>query len=473
MANMALEKQIKRKFLPLLGNMGSAGALTFTIYYSIFPETVYYWLGFCFLIMLIGTVSGIMIVDYYEKKGKDIVKADVDRVRLLLQPAYIYTVIPFSILLALGLILSYGFTQAFFGFAFLPSIYFILGIGNGIFDYTQTANRKMLYTAIIPIAIALFSAFVSGPYGFYQDPVWIFGSLYLLFFLLIINRIKIEEMFILSKRVNVENKKSIRRRNDFLIMIFFVLYLIIFVVRNTFTKLSDWIIKSTFALINWIINQFYKLYTEIDTEQVTQVAEEVIEDGPPQMSPPLNPVAKTILIVIASLVITIVIYFLVKKIIQLVKWIIVKANDTFSGGARIKKDVDNEEFEEIVEFTKDRKQRSLLKRAPKYKYSISGLKFIDTYKEKVRYLYGFALERLKYKKVKVTRADTPEQIVEKLKSYENGDILVNSVFKDFTEEYINVRYGNKETATNDGFMDKADAVDNGIDKIKVKEKEDE
>ena len=56
MANMALEKQIKRKFLPLLGNMGSAGALTFTIYYSILPETVYYWLGFCFLIMLIGTV---------------------------------------------------------------------------------------------------------------------------------------------------------------------------------------------------------------------------------------------------------------------------------------------------------------------------------------------------------------------------------------------------------------------------------
>ena len=35
---MALEKQIKRKFLPLLGNMGSVGALTFTVYYSIFQK---------------------------------------------------------------------------------------------------------------------------------------------------------------------------------------------------------------------------------------------------------------------------------------------------------------------------------------------------------------------------------------------------------------------------------------------------
>jgi len=470
---MALEKQIKRKFLPLLGNMGSVGALTFTVYYSIFPETVFYWLGFCFVMMLIGTVFGIMIVEYYEKKGKDIVKADVDRVRLLLQPSYLYSFIPFAILLVLGLILSYGFTEAFFGFAFLPSIYFILGIGNGIFDYTQTANRKMLYLAIIPIAISLFSAFVAGPYGFYQDPVWIFGSLYLLFFLLIINRIKIEEMFVLTKRVNVENKKTIRRRNDFLIMIFFTLYLIIFVIRNSFTKISDWIIKSAFALINWIINQFYKLYKEIDVEQVTEVAEDVVENGPPQMSPPLNPVAKTILIVIASLVIAIVIYFLVKKIIQLIKWIAEKANDTFTGGSRVKKDVDNEEFEEIVEFLKDKKQSNRSKRAPKFKYTISSLKALDTYKEKVRYLYGFALERLRYKKVNVTKADTPEQIVDKLMNYENGDILVNDVFEDFTEEYIKVRYGNKEPSVKEDIMNKASAVDDGIDRIKIKEKTDE
>ena len=473
MSDLVLEKQIKRKFLPLLGNMGSVGALTFTIYYSIYPETVYYWLGFCFIMMLIGTISGIMIVDYYEKRGKDIVRADVDKVRILLQPSYLFAIIPFVLLLILGFVLSYEFIDVFFGFALLPSFYFILGIGNGIFDYTQTANRKMLYMAIIPIAISMFSAFVSGPYGFYQDPVWLFGSLYLLFFLFIINRIKIEEMFILSKRVNVENKKLIRRRNDFLIMIFFALYLIIFVVRNTFTKMSDWIIKTFFAVVNWIINQFYKLYKEIDVEQVTEVAEEVVEDGPPQMSPPLNPVAKTILIVISSLVIAIVIYFLVKKIIQLVRWIAAKANDTFSGGKKLKKEIENEEFEEIVEFTKEKKHLDRLRRTARYKYTISGLKTLDTYKEKVRYLYGFALERLKYKKINVTKADTPEQVLDKLKVYENGDALVNNVFEEFTDEYINVRYGDKDTSGIDNIAEKASEVDDGISRIKVKEKIDD
>ena len=281
---MDLEKQIKRKFLPLLGNIGSIGALAFSIYYAIFPESAVLWMVFCFIVMLVGTLSGMIIVEQYEKKGKDIVRADYDNVRILLQPAYIFAVIPFVILLLVGLISTGQFLGSFLGYAFLPTVFFILGIGNGIFDYIQTAHRKMLYVALIPLAISLFVAFISSPFGFYQDPVWLFGSIYLLFFLLVINRIKIEDMFVQSKKVNVENKKTIRRRNDFFILIFFVLYLIIFVIRNTFTKMSDWIIRTAFAVINWIINQFYKLYKEIEVEEVTQVAEDVIEDGPPAVT---------------------------------------------------------------------------------------------------------------------------------------------------------------------------------------------
>ena len=83
------------------------------------------------------------------------------------------------------------------------------------------------------------------------------------------------------------------------------------------------------------------------------------------------------------------------------------------------------------------------------------------------------MERLRYKKVNVTKADTPEQIVDKLMNYENGDILVNDVFEDFTEEYIKVRYGNKEPSVKEDIMNKASAVDDGIDSIKIKEKTDE
>jgi|GEM_PF-593838 len=465
---MAPEKQIRRKILPLLGNIGSVGGLTFAIYYEIFPETVYHWLGFCFLMMVIGTMAGVMIVDFYDNKGEGIVVADVDRVRLFLQPAYIYAVIPFVLLFVLGLIVSRGFVEAFIGFALMPTIYFILGIGNGLFDYTQTANRKILYTALIPLIIAIFKAFVSGPYGFYKDPVWIFGSLYMLFFMLTINRIKIEELFVLSRKVNVENKKSIRRRNDFLIMIFFALYLIIFVVRNTFTRISEWIFRNTVAVIGFIINQLYKLRKVLEVEQVQEVVEEGIPDEVPPIPPTMNPTSKTILIVIASLAIALVLYFLVKKIIQLIRWLIGKASDTLAGGKRIKRDTENEEFEEIVEFTKDKARRKRQK-VIRYRYSLRELKNLDTYKEKVRYLYGFALERLKYKNVKISKADTPEEIVDKLGTYENGNKLVDNVFKDFTDEYINVRYGDKETGQHEDFMEKADAVDKGIENIKVKD----
>ncbi|MDD3972068.1 MAG: hypothetical protein PHC31_09170, partial [Clostridia bacterium] len=89
---MDLEKQIKRKFLPLLGNIGSIGALAFSIYYAIFPESAVLWMVFCFIVMLVGTLSGMIIVEQYEKKGKDIVRADYDNVRILLQPAYIFAV---------------------------------------------------------------------------------------------------------------------------------------------------------------------------------------------------------------------------------------------------------------------------------------------------------------------------------------------------------------------------------------------
>ena len=59
--------------------------------------------------------------------------------------------------------------------------------------------------------------------------------------------------------------------------------------------------------------------------------------------------------------------------------------------------------------------------------------------------------------------------MDKLGTYENGNKLVDNVFKDFTDEYINVRYGNKETGQDENFMEKADAVDKGIEGIKVKE----
>ena len=468
---MDLEKQIKRKFLPLLGNIGSIGALAFSIYYAIFPESAVLWMVFCFIVMLVGTLSGMIIVEQYEKKGKDIVRADYDNVRILLQPAYIFAVIPFVILLLVGLISTGQFLGSFLGYAFLPTVFFILGIGNGIFDYIQTAHRKMLYVALIPLAISLFIAFISSPFGFYQDPVWLFGSIYLLFFLLVINRIKIEDMFVQSKKVNVENKKTIRRRNDFFILIFFVLYLIIFVIRNTFTKMSDWIIRTAFAVINWIINQFYKLYKEIDVEEVTQVAEDVIEDGPPAVTPPLNPVARTIFIVIASLVIAIVIFFLVKKIIQLIRWITGKVSDTVSTGVRKKKEEENEEFEEIVEDLDKKKEKSKFRRAPKFKYTLSGLKQLDTYKEKVRYLYGFALERLIIKKIEISKADTPEQILEKLKQQEHGDEFANDMFDEFTDEYINVRYGDKVKKQEDSLDDKVDMLDRGINKIRPNKKE--
>ncbi len=471
---MNLEKQIKRKVLPLLGNIGTFGALTYTIYYAIFPDTIDYWMAFSFVMLLMGSIAGMLIIERFEKRGTNIIRYNGDDVKVVLQPAYLYSLIPWLLLFLLGMSFSYGFVASFFGFALMPTFFFILGLGNGMFDITQIASRKMLYLAIVPLSLSLLMAFVSGPYGFYKDPVWIYGSIYLLFYLLVINRIKIEEMLLMSKQVNIENKKQIRRRNDYLIIFFYGLYLIIFLFRNMFTRASDWLLRTMFNMLNWFLNIFAGLYKDIDVDpsEITQVPG-VEEDFIPQIDPPMNPIVQTILIVIGALTVAMVVYVLVKNIIKLVKWLSEKTQDAVTGGKKEVKAVKDEEFEEIIEFLSDKKPQESKRWKPKYKYNLSDLKNLESYKEKVRYLYGYTLERLKHKNFQLNKGDTPEEIVQKFVTSEESNILSEGIFQEFTDEYIQVRYGDKDSHENIDYIDQqSKVIDQGINQVKTKKVDD-
>ena len=80
----------------------------------------------------------------------------------------------------------------------------------------------------------------------------------------------------------------------------------------------------------------------------------------------------------------------------------------------------------------------------KFKFTLDKLDEIDDPGEKVRYLYGFVLERLYHYKIDISKSDTPEEIINKILTHENGQDLAEKGFSELTEKYRRVRYGNKK-----------------------------
>jgi len=100
-------------------------------------------------------------------------------------------------------------------------------------------------------------------------------------------------------------------------------------------------------------------------------------------------------------------------------------------------------------------------------YNLKKLNDIPLAGEKIRYVYGFVLERLYNKQVDIDQSDTPEEILKKIKSHRNGENLVNMGFDDFTEKYRKARYSDKEVEVKENLTDTGEKFEKGVSAIHI------
>lgn len=125
------------------------------------------------------------------------------------------------------------------------------------------------------------------------------------------------------------------------------------------------------------------------------------------------------------------------------------------------------EYDEENEIIKTEAGITIRKR---FKYTRRGLGQLSGDTEKIRYLYGFILERLHNRKLSIKYSDTPKEIHRKIRQYANGKKLDDIGFNELTEKYRKVRYGNKSVLFEIDTSDLAEKYERVIESIDPRQK---
>jgi hypothetical protein len=105
-------------------------------------------------------------------------------------------------------------------------------------------------------------------------------------------------------------------------------------------------------------------------------------------------------------------------------------------------------------------------------YNLKKLNEIPLAGEKIRYVYGFVLERLYHKHVEIEESDTQDEILSKVKKHRNGEKLAKMGFEEFTKKYHKARYSDKPVEEDENLVETGEKFEKGISSIKVEEKKD-
>ena len=132
------------------------------------------------------------------------------------------------------------------------------------------------------------------------------------------------------------------------------------------------------------------------------------------------------------------------------------------------KKIESKEYEEESVIVRDVENEDRFKgKRKKMQYNLKKLNDIPLAREKIRYVYGFVLERLYNKQVDIEQSDTPEEILKKIKSHRNGDKLAKMGFEDFTEKYRKARYSDKEIEIKENLAETGGKFEKGVSDIHV------
>jgi hypothetical protein len=465
-----IRETLTRKIIPLIAILGFMGGATAAVMELAGTSNTYFMTGvFVFIYALTGTMTGYFIKKVLENRGKDIIarnyKGDLLRFK---QPMYGIAVVAAVVAFITNIGAGTGaavVAAIFFGLTFA------LGISNGIFDYRESVNKNLLLIAILPIGF-------SFVYGYYMNGsdaasgmAWLYGSIYLFSYLLFLNRMQLNSIIFFRKAVNIEDSRKIRIYNDWLIILFYIVYLIMFNFRKILNVSWDGIM----AVFGWFLVMMEKLIELLmaDTggSPATSTPEkEELDLVPTPEKPWLETLMRIVIYVVLGLVAVAATAFIIYLLVKLVKIIRNKLSEGFNNTMKTKK-IEFAEYEEENEIVRDEKNKdSLRSRKKKMQYNLKKLNEIPLAGEKIRYVYGFVLERLYHKHVDIEESDTPDEILEKVKKYRNGEKLAKMGFEEFTEKYHKARYSGKPIETDEDLAETGGRFEKGVSSIHVDEK---
>lgn len=458
-----------RKVIPLIAITGCMGGVTAAVMELAGSPNSYLITGsFILLYAITGTAVGLLADFFFKNRGQDIVRKNHKNELLLVkQPIYFAAgaagIIAFLINMGAGI--GAGLLAAiFYGFTFL------LGLSNGIFDYRESVSKNLLMAAILPIGFSFVYGYYINGAEIASNMAWFFGSIYLFSYLLFLNRMQLNSIIFFRKSVNIEDSRKIRVFNDWIIASFYIVYLVMF----NFRKLIKVSYDGLLAVIGWIMVLMEKisswLLIDIKTEAIEEAAEkEELELLPDIKRPWLETLLKVIMYVIVGAVIIAALVSIVVIIIKTIKKIREKLSNNFNRSMSEKK-IESKEYEEESQIVKDEENKDNIRsKKKKMQYNLKKLNDIPLAGEKIRYVYGFVLERLYHKHVNIEQSDTPEEILARIKKHRNGDKLAKMGFEEFTEKYRKARYSGKEMEDDDKLAETGGKFEKAVSNIHVDE----
>ncbi|MBN2557148.1 MAG: hypothetical protein JXB33_00185 [Clostridia bacterium] len=451
-----------RKIIPFIAIAGSWGGLSTAAMQMAGSEDTFFKTGVTLLLyILAGTIAGFAAVLIFERRGRDIISRNVKgNIYIIKQPVYFLTAAAMMVAFITNMkpAGATGMTAAvFFGFAFF------LGLSNGLFDYRESVSRNILYLGAVPIGLG----FVYGYYINGGDQainmVWLYGSAYLFSYLLFVNRMKLNSIIFFRKSVNIEDSKKIRMFNDWLIILLYMFYLVLFNFRKLLNvsydiilRIINWSLAVMSAIMEWLLAEGDSLERE-DLSEKEKLDEAVYPENPL-----LEKILKIIMYTLFAALAVAIVVVLVATIIKIIKKIAEKLRSNYNRSMSEKK-VESKEYVEESEIIKDTANKdSLRRRKKKFRYSLKKLGDIPLAGDKVRYVYGFVLERLYHRQVAIEPSDTPEEIIGKIRRIRNGGSLNQMGFEEFTEKYRKARYSGKDIEPDENLLDKAEKFEKAI-----------
>lgn len=241
-------------------------------------------------------------------------------------------------------------------------------------------------------------------------------------------------------------------------------------------KDNDWLSRLVDMILKWLrggktsenVLSFEELKTAMEMQKIPELPDmpDMINDGTvPEIGPRIieetASAARTAIedfLVLALLVLFVaIIIFLIWTVIRLLK----KSINISIGSGDLDKVIEYDEEHEIIKTDTG----VVIKR--KYKYTRRGLSAQKDDSSRIRYLYGFILERLNRRKINIDDSDTPREIRRKILRYSNGEKLDEIGFRELTEKYIKVRYGHKTVKLESNILLMADQYEKAIISIAI------
>lgn len=461
-----------RKIIPFFSLIGLLGGITFSFAHIFNNEAnVFYITALLAIYIAVGIGFGSFYKSHMNRRNSDWISSNKNGETLFFaQKTYLFTLIPVAI--SVVLLISQGVGAAIV-MSIIFGIAFLCGLINGIFDYSKYQSEKMLSMGgFVIMASFVYAYFLAGDYRtLFIDSVWIFGLIYFYTYLLFINRLKLDKVIFQQKSVNVENSKKIRRTNDVFVTVFALIAVGFYRFRELISFGYDVVAKLILAIMKFLEMIANWLLVDIDVTQekkTTIIGEDtgnILKQGAATEMSLLTKILTVAATILAIVAIAAIIFFGIKKLVSAIKKLF---STLVTSGQGIKNTTSVKEYEEESAITKGSKKSR--KRKNRYHYSTRGYKGLKTDEEKIRYLYGFAMERYMEKNVDITKCDTPIDILDKIENYSNGSQSISeSKFDWFTDQYRKVRYGNCDTDSID-FAEQITLIDKSIAKIKNKKK---